>query len=297
MRKKIKSVTMFKYDIVLKDVTAKELEESGYKYAYSEFDKNENKISEIRYAIEGETEEKYINKFDENGYLYEEMNYISDDELAEHKTYERDKKGNVVNAFKHYQDGDKDTIKYLRDESGKLLEKITIDSFNEEEAREVIEYKNDKVSSRKIFEYDELVLEESYDYNDNGNMIEHNKWSIEQEDAKFLTIYNPNGTIKKALRHNSKDELISKAEYTYNEDRLTCIEEESQYGKNKTVIEYDEGGNPIVQTERNNKNEINNIAKRKYNENNDITETEVFIDFHGRGINQKYLLKYSYEYF
>ena len=288
---------MFKYDIVLKDVTAKELEESGYKYAYSEFDKNENKISEIRYTIEGEIEEKYINKFDENGYLYEEMNYISDDELAEHKTYERDKKGNVVNAFKHYQDGDKDTIKYLRDESGKLLEKITIDSFNEEEAREVIEYKNDKVSSRKIFEYDELVLEESYDYNDNGNMIEHNKWSIEQEDAKFLTIYNPNGTIKKALRHNSKDELISKAEYTYNEDRLTCIEEESQYGKNKTVIEYDEGGNPIVQTERNNKNEINNIAKRKYNENNDITETEVFIDFHGRGINQKYLLKYSYEYF
>ncbi|MCF8367884.1 MAG: hypothetical protein K9G76_02490 [Bacteroidales bacterium] len=229
--------------------------------------------------------------------MYEELNYISHNEIAEHKTYERDSKGNVVVAYKHYQDGEKDTIKFERDHEGRLIEKVTIDSYNEEESREKIQYEGDKVVQRKISEYDELVLEENFKYDEKGNLMEHSKWSVEEEDARYVHLYNPDRTINKVLKYNLKEELISKAEYKYSGDQLIQILEESGYGKTITEIEYDDQGNAITQTEKNARNEVNNIAKRKYNENNDITETEVFIDLHGKGINQNYMLKYTYEYF
>ena len=296
MGHKIKSTTLFKYDLVLKSAQAEELNWKKHKHSYIEFDENQNIVCEIKYNEDGEVDEKNINKFDEKANLIEEMSYLSEEEIAEHKTYERDEKGSVIKIFKHYQDGEKDTINFIRDDAGKIIEKITIDSYNEEEAREIIEYDNDKVVSRKEYEYDELVMEEHFVYNDKGTLSEHTKWSHEDENSKFKNVYNEEGQIYQALKYNLQDKLISKAEYIYQGDNLVEIIEESPYGKSITRIEYDEKGNPVKQTEENGAGKINNRAIRTFNEHNDVAETEVFIDFHGKGINQHYKIKYEYEY-
>ena len=296
MGHKIKSITLYKYDLVIKGANANELNWKKHKHSYIEYDKDQHIVCEIKYNEDGEVDEKNINKFDDQGNLIEERFYLSENEVAEHKTYERDDKGNVINIYKHYQDGEKDTIHFIRDESGKLVEKITIDSYNEEEAREIIEYAGDKVKSRKEYEYDELVMEEEFEYSDKGKLVEHVKWSHEDENSRFINKYNEEGQIFKALKYNLKDKLISKAEYIYKEDKLMEIAEESPYGKIITRFEYDEKGNPVKQTEENGMGKINNRAIRIFNEHGDVVETEVFIDFHGKGINQHYKIKYENEY-
>lgn len=296
MGKKIKSSTLYKHDLVLKNANDDELDWKKNKYGYTEYDDNQNIVCDIKYNEDGEVDEKNINKFDEKGNLIEELSYLSEDDIAEHKTYERDEKGNVVHIFKHYQDGEKDTIKFIRNDAGKIIEKITIDSYNEEEAREIIEYKDDKIISRKEYEYDEIVLDEGFKYGEEGKIIEHTKWTNEDEESKYVNLYNEDGNIEQALKYDLKDKIISKAEYKYEGNNLIEIIEESKYGKNITRIEHDEKGNAIKQIEENGTGKINNKATRKFNEHNDVIETEVFIDLHGKGVNQNYVLKYEYEY-
>lgn len=286
-----------KYDYVIEDVVAKEIELKGAKYSYTEFDKNGNVILEVRYNKNGGIEEKYVNNFNELGQLIEEIIYLSDDEIAQHKTFEYNENGNVVKAHKHYQDESKDTISYRYDE-GRLVEKITADSEDEMEAKEELKYDGSRLMSRKVYEYDELVLDESYDYDEAGNLIEQTKWTTEEQDSKYYNLFNEKGNLIKTLTSSIKDELLAKSEYYYDEEGLLeKIEEETIHGKNITSLEYDENNNSIKQIEKNQHGEINNEAERKYNENQDVVEAEVFVNFHGMGINQHYILKYDYQYF
>jgi nuclear transport factor 2 (NTF2) superfamily protein len=297
MKKKIKSTTIQRINTPATGSAEPSRTSKGYTYSHSNYTADGQLIAETRYNEDGEVEEKYENKYDEEGRLIEELTFLDGDEIAEHKTYERDDTGQVVKAYKHYQDGEKDTIHYKRDDDGRLIEKATIDSFDEEEAREIVEYEKDKVSRRKVYEYDELVLDESYQYDKDGNMVEHTKWSIEEEDARFINTFDTSGKLIKALKENLKGKLLSRVEYRYEGDRLTKVSEEHPYGSNTTTLIYDERGNPIEQVEVDQHGEMNNKALRKYNENNDVVESEVFINFHGRGINQHYLLTYTHEYY
>jgi len=297
MKKKIKSTTLHRFDTKISGSSGNKTESKGHKYSYSTFNEAGKTLLEIRYNEDGEVEEKFVNKYDAEGRLTEEITYLSDEEMAEHKSYERNEQGKIIRAYKHYQDGDKDTIHYKRDDDGKLIEKNTIDSYDEEEAREIIEYVNDKVKQRKVYEYDELMLDESYSYDDEGNITEFSKWTIEDENSKFFNLFDKKGNLVKAMKHNLKDEMISKAEYIYSVDKLVKITEENQYEKNTTTLTYDEHGNPLEQIELNREGEINNQIIRIYNDNHDISESEVFINFHGKGINQHYVLKHENEYF
>ena len=297
MKKKIKSTTIQRINTPATGSAALSKAAKGYTYSHSTYTADEQLLTETRFNEEGEVEEKYENKYDEEGRLIEELTYLEGEEVAAHKTYERDDKGQVIKAFKHYQDGEKDTIHYKRDNEGRLIEKATIDSYDEEEAREVIEYEKDKVSRRRIFEYDELMLDESYEYDQEGNMVEHTKWTIEEEDAKFINTFDASGKMIKALKQDlKKGKLLSRIEYHYDGERLTKVSEEHPYGTNITTLIYDEKGNPVEQVEVDQHGEINNKALRRYNENDDVVESEVFINFHGRGIDQHYLLTYTHEY-
>lgn len=297
MKKKIKSNTLYRINTVLKGLSNNETETRKHKHSYSEYTEGGQLTLDIRYNEDGEVDEKYINKYDSKGRLLEETTYLGEHDVAEHKTYERNENGLIICSYKHYQDGEKDTIHYNRDAAGNLTEKITIDSYKEEEARELIDYKDDKATQRKVYEYDELMLEESYNYDPDGNMTSHSKWSIEYEDLRFLNEFDSNGNIIKALRHNLKGDLVSKISYTYEKDKLVHIREENQQTETTTTLTYDEKDNPIEQVEVNKKGDTNNRALRTYNENGDVIESEVFINHQGKSANQHYVIQYEYTYY
>lgn len=296
MKNNIKSTTLYRIN-TMPAAPGEEAETRKFKYSYTEYDETGHLVLEIRYNEDQEVEEKIVNKYDDQGRLIEEISYLDEDEMAEHKAYEWNAAGQIERAYKIYQDGEKDTIHYKRNDKGKLNEKVTIDSYDEEEAREIIEYENDKVKTRKIFEYDELMLEESYDYDDEGKMTGHTKWTIEDEDAHFRNSFDKNGNLLKAQKFNKQEKLISQAEYIFEGEKLNSIVEEDQYSRNTTTLSYDEKGNPTGQVEVNREGKTNNRALRKYNDNQDVIESEVWIKFHGKGLDQHYVLKYEYEYY
>jgi hypothetical protein len=298
MGKKIKSITLFKRDLILLVRTATGTGDKGFKYSYTEMDKKGNILLDIKYSSNGEIEEKYVNKFDEAGNLTEEISYLTDDEIAEHKTYEFDTENKIIRAFKHYADGSKDLIHYNYDGSGNICEKITVDAENEIESKEVFEWKEKFLAKRSLYEFNELISEESNIYDDKGNRIENIKWLSEEGNTRMEYSYNDNNEIVKLLTYNDEEKLVNKTVYSYNErGQIVKSDYESVRSKNSTSIAYDERGNAIEQIEANEKGEINNQAIRKYNDQNEVVETSVIIDFHGAGINQEYILTYEYTYF
>ena len=297
MAKKIKSVNLYKNDLFPTQPDPGKTGANGYKYSTTEYDRNGNVVLELKFNPDHELEDKYENKYNDDGFLIEEKHYLSYREIAEHKTYELDKDGKIQKAFKHYSDGSKDTINYTYDSNGNLVEKITIDSYDEVEAKDVFEYDGGNLVKKESYEYDELIAKNTFVYDPDGNLVEETSWT-EDDSTRRKNIYDENGNLEKVLFYNKKDELVAKTIYTYNEKgRITGVEEETPYGKNSTVITYDANGNAVEQIEKNEQGEINNSAKRKFNDNNDVIETEVFIDMHGKGVNQQYVLMYEYEYF
>jgi antitoxin component YwqK of YwqJK toxin-antitoxin module len=298
MSKIKKSATLNKYDLVAENIHAKELEVKGMKYSYNEYDAKGNETLEIKYNAKGRIEEKYKNAYDDNGFLIEEITYLDGKEIAEHKTYERDEKGVILKAFKHYQDDSKDTLEYKYDENGLLLEVKTIDSYGEVEATEISEYENGKLILKEKHEYDELMEKDTYQYDDNGNVIENEHWTEEAGTVRFANSFDDRNNLIESLIYNKKGDLVSKSVYTYNDqNKIVTVIEEAPGVVNTTEIAYDDHGNAIKQEEKNKESLINNSVIRTFNENNDVVETTVFIDLHGRGVNQNYTLKFEYEYY
>jgi len=297
MTKKIKSITVFKSDHQAgKPAVANE--DKGYKYSFAEMNANGDVILDMKYNTAGVADEKSIRLFNENGQLIEEFYYIQEDEIADHSTYQTDENGNIIREVKHYADGTKDTIDYSYDLQGNILEKITTDSENEVEAKEIYTYQNNKLTEKKEYEFGELVGKESIRYDDSGKSIENSKWQMDGESHRNKYTWDESGRLEKILTYNKANKLIAKILYSYNDgNKATEIEEETLHGRTITTLRYDEHGNVVEQTETNREGGINNTVSRKFNEQNDVIETRVFIDLHGTGINQEYTLKYEYEYF
>ncbi len=294
MTKKIKSVTLFKYDLI----NPNNSHPKGQKHSYTELDEKGNLLLEIKYDDAEEVEEKYVYAFDDQNKLVEEISYLSENEIAEHKTYEYNPEGLLIKAFKHYADGSKDIIQYQYDQEGRPEAITTTDSDNETEAKEVLEWEKKNLINKEVYEFDELVLKEIKTYDEQGNRTEELKWTPEDGNTRMEYYFNQKNDLIKSLTYNNEDKLISKILYTYDDKgKMLLADYESVRSKNTTTIVYDENGNAIEQTETNAAGEINNRAIRKYNDRNEVIETSVIIDLHGSGINQEYILNYEYEYF
>ena len=298
MEKKIKSTKVSKYDFSGEDKFPEQLKGEGIKHNLTEYNEMGNITLESKYDDDGRFESKETKKYDDKGKLIEEKNYISERQVADHKTFEIDEKGKVQKAFKHYDDGSKDTINYEYDGDGNLIKKTTIDSYDEEESQEIAQYENGKVVRTELIEYDESMKWESFELDKEGKILVHKLWHQDEQEITFNNSYDDKGNIIKTLVHNEKKELTAKTQYGYNkENQLQSIEEETRNGITSTQIKRDKNGNAIEQMEYNGNKETNNSVERKFNENNDVTETKVFINMHGRDVNQRYVLKYEYEYF
>lgn len=298
MAKNKKSVSLLKKDLIPSKSKSAKSDNKSRNHSYTEFDENGNVVLEVKYNDEAEVDEKVEISYDANGFVKEEKSFFEGNELSDHASYERDEKGVILKSFKHYQDGSMDTINYQYDSEGNLIEKVTVDSYNEVEAKELATYENGKLILKEVFEYDELMGKETFLFDESGNMIEHHVWTPDDGNRAYKHMYDEKGNLSQANQYNNKEELSGKAIYSYNGDgKVIEAIEETPHGTLTTTIKYDENGNAVEQVETNPAGEINNKVERKYNEDKDIAEAVVFIDFHGRSVNQHYVLNYEYTYF
>lgn len=296
---KIKTITTLKFDYMQTGVGQNFENVKPVKSAYAEYDEQGHVVMEISYKPNGEIEQKCVNTYNDKNRLVEELLYNEDGELDERKTYEYDENGKAVRELLYYVDGSFDTTSFIYDEFGNVIEKTTIDPDNKLESKRVSTYNKENLASEVSTDAEGNVLNEVHvKYDERGNETEIERYTSEDDKTSRTEFdYNEEGK-KSEARIYANDKLVSKQVYETNEkDQLVKIEEEELYHKSVTIISYDENGNMVEQLETNENGELNNRINRKFNENNLLEEVHVTIDRHGYGLNQNYMIQYTYEYY
>ena len=108
--KKIRTITLKKLDILAEDSNPNLREMPCKNLNYKELDEFGNTLKDVKYDDFENVEEIIENIFNEKGKLIEEKIFISEDELAERRTYEFDETGKITKEFTHYLDESIDTV-------------------------------------------------------------------------------------------------------------------------------------------------------------------------------------------
>ncbi len=300
MTKKIKSLLIKKFDYYFDDNKNEVVEQEGVRHEFTEYNKNALLTSEIKYDHNGMMIDRIEKKFDDKDKVLEEILFDENNELVERRTFERNENGKIVLGFLHYLDGSVDTTTYIYNENGDLIEKTIRDSDGDSDGREVFTYNNGKRATEESFdENNELITKNRYLFNDRGHLMEVSNWTAD-EGMMLRTVnkYDENGDVERILRYDIENNLIEKSIYELDDKaRVVKIIEEDQYKKVETHIEYDADGNVIEQQQLNSEGEINHRIVRKYDNENNVIESEVAVNGHGVDISQHYLMRYEYEFF
>lgn len=292
MSKRIKTITLFKSDISDRDA-------ERCKYNHTVYDMQGNLMEEHKFTLDGEFEDKTLYRYNDKGKLIEEVYYYEEEEIAQRKVIERDENERIILEFMKYSDGSEDVIHFHYDDSGRLVEKVTIDGDGNTEEKEIFEYEGNRVVSEKMFDEElNLVSQKDYQYDKEGRVIKSNSW--DKEDEMKIDVeneYDEKGNLVRSRRFMN-DRLIDRNNYSYDEkNRISKVVEESERGVFTFKTLYDERDNAVKQEILDASGKVVNSVEREYDEHNNVLQSRVFIDGQNRTYSQNYILYYEYDYY
>jgi antitoxin component YwqK of YwqJK toxin-antitoxin module len=263
------------------------------------FDEMGNVVEHIQYLPDGSIEDRVTNTYHADGKLAEEVLYEPDGDIAERRTMEYNEAGKLLKEIKHYQDGAQDFITYRYDDAGHLAEKIFGDDSGWIEKREAFTFEGDKLTRVSEFDDEDTLLKEStYSYDADGNLEESSESPTSDMGGRKVTQYTTDGLAEVIRYYSPSGNLIARHTYEYNEKGLVRdISEETQSGISTTHTEYDENGFAVVLEDRSANEELNHRIERTFDIEGNVLTSHVFINGHGRNINQHYLQRVEYLFF
>ncbi len=300
MGKTVKSVTVIKKDVVLPSVSANELTENEYLFSKTEYNEKGQILKEINYHPDGSIEHAYSYNYDDNGFLKEEMLIENKDEVIERTTFEPDEKMNIRKEYRHYLDGTYDSIEYICDDNGNLVEKVTIDYEGGVELRECFEFKGEKLIKETVLDKDNKVIsEKTIKYDDKDRITDTESYdSLEETRLKRITEYDDKGYPKELLTYDLSDRLIERIQFSHNDDgRLAQVIEENPRKKNTIKFQYDKNGNVVCKEEFDKNGKLINKVERIYDDDSRVLEARAFIEIAEKNIIRNYVLTYDYEFY
>jgi hypothetical protein len=197
MEKKLKSISVTKFDYLIRNGFDEEVDEQGYPNHYTLFNEEGRLLKEIRYNSIGEFEEMFEYTYDDRGFLAEESYSPVEDEVAEKKVFIRNEGGEILRVLKHYQDGSVDTITYEYQEQGKPSRLVTTNDDGEVDQVETLQWENDELVGHVVVDGEgELVSEADFSqvpstpsrvtHNDQGQVIMEEE--IGEDGEVYMTV-------------------------------------------------------------------------------------------------------------
>ncbi|MBP6978103.1 MAG: hypothetical protein PHD61_03545 [Bacteroidales bacterium] len=297
MTKRIGSLTVMMHNYGIDDFQDNELHVETYPYTRSVFDDQGNAVEEITFTKEGETESRYVRKYDAQGILTEEL-YYSGEDLTDRRTFERRSDGKLIREYRHYLDGSLDTISYLYNDQDQLSEKVTRDDEDFLESRTLFEYMDSRLVAEKETDGEgELISEKKVVYNDAGHPVEQMEWTRENDYRMRLAeeLDEQGMRIRSARYINGR--LVERMGYQHDEKgQVLQMTEENERGSSIYTFEYDALGNMTLQEEQDREGRVISRIERTYDGEGRILENKVFIDGQGRRMSQHYRLEYIYTF-
>lgn len=295
----VKSIKLFREDFEVADLESDDLSAHKYLHQFSLYDNKGKLIEEATFTPDGQLEEKAIRTYDTGGFLAEEVYYAGEDEPAEHKTFEWDDQGRLKKEFKHYQDGSKDTMHVFYDEAGYPVKKQFTDEDDLVESTILYTYEGERlVEEKELDENGDLVTLQTWSFDQHGRPLEHTEWDAQNEQMiRMVEEYDENGRRRKISRYIN-DRLVDWQSFELDEKgRLIRIHDKNERYRSTHSLIYDNNDNLVLQEEVDPQGEVLTRIERQFDQENRPLESHVYINGRGQRMNQKYTIRYAYEFF
>ncbi len=268
MSKKIKSIK--KYNKPFKPFSFGNTEEVGeeeYLESEVEMDENGNLLTEIKYAEDGEMEEKNSFRYNPEGKLLEHTLLYAVEDVTERRMLTRNEKGLLLSEVKYYGDESGEKTEYAYDEKDNLIEKKYFDEEGVFTGKE--NYKYDDIGS----------LTEDIKYDAHDAIEEHSTFRKIDDKTIEQVQYKPDGSVLTTtiIKFNDEGKELSSEQTTANGKLISAV----------TNV-FDERGNII---EKHFKDFYSKTIRTEYDENNRQVMQELF-DGNGMLI-QKLMFEYD----
>jgi YD repeat-containing protein len=301
MDKKIKSLSVYRKNVVLKSSADDALEDEAFLISESLYEPAFGKlVKETQYNGDGQVEQVMSYTYNEKGFLTGEELLDVDGSVLEKRSFEPDEQGRIAREFVHYADGSADRIEYAYDDAGRVVRKERYDDDNALESAENMIYEGEVVVRESIVDADDEILSETvYSYDENGRLAEIVSDNRE-EGLWFRKVYRYDdaGHRQAATTFNEEGEPVERILFEHDENgRPTLIVDENRRQKNTIRMTYDERGEIIFQDEHDLNGELVNSIERSYDANGRLMESHIVVRNMQRGISRNYSLRNEYSFF
>ncbi len=265
-----------------------------------EYDQTGHLAREVRFFDNGQIEEEHRYQYDKNGHLIRHQILVPGEGIEERFDTERNEAGMPVVITKYYGDeaGERTLYEYSQD-----LKPVKIEYFdadNEPESTEELRYDSQsRLDKRRILHHqDETDTHFHFRYNDAGQLIlqeEHDEKNNLLSKTEFQ--YDEFGREILSRQINEKGELTHEVKQEYDEEgRVVKRVSRSFYIRITTLI-YDERGNLIEESVRDENDFAITRSRYEYDENNRMTaETTYETDLSRSGRDTHMEIRYAYTF-
>jgi len=220
MEKTIKSITIRRFDYIIKRFDDDQPELKEHIHHIIEYNRDGNPLKDTRYSQAGEFEEMNEYEYNDNGEMALDRYYTEPGFAAEETRFFRDEGGKIVKAEKRYLDGSVDTISYEYNEAGKLVIKTTRTDEDEIEQVETFEWDGDTIVNHEVTDGEGSPLP----------LPEHE--ATEKPESKITR--NEKGQVILEEETDENGEVILRVSRTYNDDGTAHEVEVFQDGRGRT---------------------------------------------------------------
>lgn len=301
MDKKIKSLSVYQKNLVLKSSVDDALESEEYLLTHSVFEPSHGKlVEETQYHPEGHVDQVMRYGYDDQGFLVSEELLDGEGEVLEKRSFEPDQQGRTAREFIHYADGTADRIEYAYDAQNRVIKKRRFDDEGDPETTEVFEYGEDHIlRETKTDAGGELLSETIYSYREDGQ-LEEMVVNQPEEDSWYRKVYRytDSGLREAVTTYNQDEEPVERVVFEHDEhERPVKVVEENRRQKNTLNMEYNQRGDIIFQEEFDRNGELVNRIERTYAADGLLLESQVTIRNFQRNISRDYTLRHEYSFF
>lgn len=300
MDKKIKSLSVYRKNLVLKSSAADEPVEEEFLVSESQYEPAFGKlVKETQFGEDGQVEQVMSYTYNENGFLTGEELLEADGSVLEKRSFEPDDQGRIATEFVHYADGSADRIAYVWDENGRVVKKERYDDDDELESAEIFEYDGPLLVSERSEDARGELLSQTLNTYENGMLTEVVSENHE-EGLWYRKVYryDESGHRQAATTYNQEGDPVERILFENDDQgRPLQIVDENRRQKNTLRLEYNERGDIIFQDEHDVNGELINSIERSYDELGRLLESHIVVRNLQRAISRSYTLRNEYSFF
>ena len=300
MAQKIKAIKKYSFEFSQQSFgNWSEIENEPVLASVTQYDEKGRIVEEVKYDADSEIEERHHYQYDNNNKVIEYKMEMPMDQVEETIRTKRNEKGQALFVQKFYGEDASEKKKYAYSDDGEVQSFLSYDEEGVPESREVYQYDEKKrLIKREVFEPDALTRQTHFTYNEKDEPLEQSEHDSKNNLLnKVVFTYDDHGNQIKVLQLNDKGAKTSIVTTTYDDLHRPIERKSSGFYTRITYYGYDNKGNLTEETLSDENGMIITRSLYDYDENNRLAADAYYeTDLTRAGRDTSMGSRYEYEF-